>query len=423
MLLVNKCTPGVHKRVTEENMRKLNKTAACGILAAALAAGTLSGCSKTIDGTKTVATVGDEKVTLGLASYMVRDQQAQTMSYYNMLMSQYGVSGSASNVWDQKGDDGKTVGESSKDGVMTTINQLYVLKAHAADYDVTITDDEEKAIKEAAAEFIKDNDEKILKKLAVSEDDIVTYLELVTIRSKMHDPMTADVDTEVSANEKDQTRVTIVKVSTEGTEKDDDGNTIDLTDEEKAQKKNLAQQVLDKVKASDDVANADMDALAKEVDDSLSATAPAFTTAGSTDDTLDEAVQDAALELKDGEVADSVIEGDDGYYVVRLDKMLDEDATENKEKTVISERKSDLFDSTLEDWVKEEKIKVKDKVWDQITVTDSVSFVYKSADSSDDTESSDAQDSTEDTSSQDNSEDTTTEDTTTEDTAAEDSAE
>ena len=132
-------------------MRKLNKTAAFGILAAALAAGTLSGCSKAIDGTKTVATVGDEKVTLGLASYMVRDQQAQTMSYYNMLMSQYGVSGSASNVWDQKGDDGKTVGESSKDGVMTTINQLYVLKAHAADYDVTITDDEEKAIKEAAA--------------------------------------------------------------------------------------------------------------------------------------------------------------------------------------------------------------------------------------------------------------------------------
>ena len=417
MLLVNKCTPGVHKRVTEENMRKLNKTAACGILAAALAAGTLSGCSKTIDGTKTVATVGDEKVTLGLASYMVRDQQAQTMSYYNMLMSQYGVSGSASNVWDQKGDDGKTVGESSKDSVMKTINQLYVLKAHAADYDVTITEDEEKAIKEAAAEFIKDNDEKILKKLAVSEDDIVTYLELVTIRSKMHDPMTADVDTEVSANEKDQTRVTIVKVSTEGTEKDDDGNTIDLTDEEKAQKKDLAQQVLDKVKASDDVANADMDALAKEVDGSLSATAPAFTTAGDTDDTLDEAVQDAALELKDGEVADKVIEGDDGYYVVRLDKMLDEDATENKEKTVISERKSDLYDSTLEDWVKEEKIKVDDKVWDQIKVTDSVSFEYKRPDSSKGDSTATDADSTKDT------EDTSAQDSSASDSAAEDSAE
>lgn len=403
-------------------MRKLNKAAACGVLAAALAAGTLSGCSKAIDGTATVATVGDEKVTLGLASYMVRNQQAQTQSYYDMLVSQYNAGSSAISIWDTEGDDGKTVGENSKDSIMTTINELYVLKAHAADYDVTITDDEEKAIKEAAAEFIADNDEKALKELAVSEDDIVTYLELMTIRSKMRDPMTADVDTEVSANEKDQTRVTIVKVSTEGTETDDDGNTIDLTDEEKAEKKELAQQVLDKVKASDDVANADIDALAKEVDDSLSATTPAFTTAGSTDDTLDEAVQDAALELKDGEVADSVIEGDDGYYVVRLDKMLDEDATENKEQTVISERKSDLYDSTLEEWVKEDKIKVKDKVWDQIKVTDSVSFVYKSADSSDDTDSSDTQedtDSTEDTSSQDDS----SEDNTTDDTAAEDSAE
>lgn len=402
-------------------MRKLNKTAACGILAAALAAGTLSGCSKAIDGTATVATVGDEKVTLGLASYMVRDQQAQTQSYYNMLLSQYSSGNSTPTIWDSEGDDGKTVGENSKDSIMTTINELYVLKAHAADYDVTITDDEEKAIKEAAAEFIKDNDEKTLKKLAVSEDDIVTYLELVTIRSKMRDPMTVDVDTEVSANEKDQTRVTIVKVSTEGTEKDDDGNTIDLTDEEKAQKKDLAQQVLDKVKASDDVANADMDALAKEVDDSLSATTPAFTTAGSTDDTLDDAVQDAALQLKDGEVADKVIEGEDGYYVVRLDKMLDEDATANKEETVISQRKSDLYDSTLEEWVKEDKIKVKDKVWDQIKVTDSVAFEYKSTDSSDN--SSDAT-GTEDTSEQDNSaSDTATQDSSASDSAAEDSAE
>ena len=356
-------------------MRKLNKTAACGILAAALAAGTLSGCSKAIDGTKTVATVGDEKVTLGLASYMVRDQQAQTTSYYNMLMSQYGVSGSASNVWDQKGDDGKTVGESSKDGVMTTINQLYVLKAHAADYDVTITDDEEKAIKEAAAEFIKDNDEKILKKLAVSEDDIVTYLELVTIRSKMHDPMTVDVDTEVSANEKDQTRVTIVKVSTEGTEKDDDGNTIDLTDEEKAQKKDLAQQVLDKVKASDDVANADMDALAKEVDDSLSATTPAFTTAGSTDDTLDEAVQDAALELKDGEVADNIIETDTGYYVVRLDKINDKDATASKRESLQNSKESTYFTDTTAKWLDEADVKVVKKVIKTLKITDKHTFM------------------------------------------------
>lgn len=147
MLLVNKCTPGVHKRVTEENMRKLNKTCSMRNSGSCSCSRYTVRMFKNNRRNKTVATVGDEKVTLGLASYMVRDQQAQTVSYYNMLMSQYGVSGSASNVWDQKGDDGKTVGESSKDGVMKTINQLYVLKAHAADYDVTITEDEEKRSK------------------------------------------------------------------------------------------------------------------------------------------------------------------------------------------------------------------------------------------------------------------------------------
>lgn len=66
--------------------------------------------------------------------------------------------------------------------------------------------------------------------------------QLQTIQSKMYDPMTAGVDTEVSDEEANQTSITLVKVSTVGTQKDEDGNTIDLTDEEKAQKKEQAQQ-------------------------------------------------------------------------------------------------------------------------------------------------------------------------------------
>ena len=42
----------------------------------------------------------------------------------------------------------------------------------------------------------------------------------------------ADVDTEVSDEEAKQTSISYITVSTAGTEKDDDGKTIDLTDEE-----------------------------------------------------------------------------------------------------------------------------------------------------------------------------------------------
>ena len=394
----------------EEEMKKMVKRTAVVTLAGVMSVGMLSGCgSKTLDGTKTVATVDGTDIPLGVVSLYAREQQQQTTTMYLNYM------GSADNIWDQTaGDDSdETYGDQAVTSSLESVEKMYILKEKAADYNVELTDDDEAAIADAASQFMAANSEETIKELAVTEDQVKTLLELQTIQKKMYDPVVAEGKITVSDDEANQTTFTYVSISTSGD---------DITDEEKKTKKEQAQEILDKMKEDP---TADMSEIAKGVDDSYSAVQGNFTTKESEDEDEDsgsEAYPDEVLKvlrgLKDGEVADSVIEGDDGYYVVRLDKMLDEDATENKEKTVISERKSDLFDSTLEDWVKEEKIKVKDKVWDQITVTDSVSFVYKSADSSDDTKSSDVQDSTEDTSSQDNSEDTTTEDT-----AAEDSAE
>ena len=57
-------------------MNKFNSRIACGVLSGCLIAGCFTGCGK-LDGTQTVATVDGEEVTLGLASYILRDQQAQ----------------------------------------------------------------------------------------------------------------------------------------------------------------------------------------------------------------------------------------------------------------------------------------------------------------------------------------------------------
>lgn len=355
-------------------MNRLNSRIAAGVLAAFLAAGTLAGCGK-LDGTKTVATVDGETVTLGLASYMIRDQQAQTESYYQMLAQSYGIDASGS-LWDEKGDDGKTYGESAKDDVMDNIKSLYAMKAHAADYDVTISEEEQAKIQEAAKTFMEENDAAVLEELAVSESDIAAYLELMTYRQKMHDPMVADVDQEVSDEEANQTRITMAKVSTQGTEKDGDGNTIDLTDEEKSDKKWLAEQLLEKILASDNT-EVDISALAGEISEDITVTSPAFTTAGGEDQVLDQAVRDAALKLEESQVAPEVIEGEDGYYVIRLDKMLDEDATENKRASIISEREQEAYNNLLEEWEEAADMKIEESVWKKLKVTDSKSFIYK----------------------------------------------
>lgn len=368
-------------------MKKMNGKIACGILASAVLAGSFSGCGK-LDGTQTVATVDGEKVTLGLANYIVRDQQAQMESYYQMMAQSYGMDMSTMQIWDEKTEDGKTIGESTKDDAMETIHTLYAMKSHADEYDVTISEEEKSKIDEAAKSFMEANSAETLEKLAVSEGDIVTYLELLTYREKLHDPMVADVDQEVSEKEANQSTVSVVKFSTVGTEKDDEGNTIELTEEEKKAKKEQAQQFLDKLKASENVAEADMDAMAQEIDENLYAYTPSFTTAGSEDDTLEQKVINAVADLEDGQLVQEVVEGEDAYYVVRLDKKLDEEATANKKESIISEREQEQYDKLVEDWTKDSKLKVEKNVWKKVEVTDSVSFQYKPAEQSEPEEGS-----------------------------------
>lgn len=371
-------------------MRKLSTKLACGMLAAALGVSGLAGCGS-LDGTKTVATVDGEEVTLGLASYMLRTNQAEMEGYYRMLSQSYGMDGGE--YWDTESENGKTYGEDIKDNVMDTIKELYVMRAHAEDYGVTITEDEQAAIDEAAKTFMDSNDEETLEALAVSEEDVKTYMELYTIRQKMRDPMVADVDREVSDEEAAQTRVTFVEVSTEGTETDEDGNTVELTDEEKAAKKDQAQQVLDKVEASEDPASADMDALAKEVDENLSAVERTFTSSGEGDEATDQAVKDAVADLEDGQMVSQVVEGENAYYVVRLDQKFDQQATDNKKDVIISDREDTQYNDMVEEWKDAADMDVKNSVWKKVKVTDAQPYELKEAQ----TEETDSTGSTEST--------------------------
>lgn len=359
-------------------MKRMNTRIACGVLAASLAMG-LAGCSKApeVDGTQIVATVGDEEVTLGLASYLLRDQQAQTMAYYEMFSSSYGMDMSGVTIWDEEAEDGTTYADEAKAQVMDSIKSMYALKLHAADFDVEITEEEQANIDEAAKAFIESNEEDTLKAMGVSESDIAEYLTLITLESKMYNPMVADVDTEVTEEEANQTKITMSRISIKGTETDEDGNTIPLTEEELAEKKELAQQVLDAVKEEDNIAEADMDAIAEAVSEDFITTTPSFTTAGSEDDVLDKAVIEAVLEMEDGELVPQVVEGEESYFVVRMDAYFDEDSTETKKATIVASRQSDAYDALLAEWVEAIEMTIDEDIWAQVVLTDSQPYAYK----------------------------------------------
>ena len=66
-------------------MVRLAKRLAVLAVAGTLTATSLTGCG-TINTDETVATVGDEKITLGVANFYARLQQAQYETYYASMM-------------------------------------------------------------------------------------------------------------------------------------------------------------------------------------------------------------------------------------------------------------------------------------------------------------------------------------------------
>ena len=352
-------------------MNKLVKTVSCTGMAVILAAAGLSGCGNTLDGTKTAATVGEEKITAGTVNMMLRFTQAQMDSYYAMF------GGSISGLWSQEGEDGKTYAESTKDDVKEQIHDMVLLEQHAPDYDVSVSEEEHKKITEAAKQFMEDNDPENITKLAVTQADIEKILELYTYQSKMFDPMTADVDTNVEDKEAQQSKITYCRISTAATT-DEDGNSQELTEEEKAAKKEQAQKLIDQLNAQEDPAAADMDALAKEIDENLGAYTNTFgANEENEESSLDENLVAAAKELKDGQVASQVIEGEDAYFVVRMDSTFDEESTQSKKDEIVSERKQEAYNDLLEQWGEETEIKVVNSVWKKMELTDMDNYTFK----------------------------------------------
>ncbi|MDD3616141.1 MAG: hypothetical protein PHC41_07920 [Lachnospiraceae bacterium] len=342
-------------------MNRIGKTGALVALSAVLGATTLTGCGK-LDGTEAVATVGEQSIPLGVASLYLRYQQAQMETYYGSMFGE--------NMWSMEISEGETYADTTKNNTMETLEEYYLLKAHAGDYDVAISEDQESAIAEAAKNFIAANDAATLETMGVTEDTVKELLELYTYHSLMEPVMTADVDTEVSDEEAAQTTVTYVQLSTAGTT-DEEGNTVDMTDDEKAALKDQAVQIIEKINATGDVANADMDALAKEVGESLAATTTSY---GSDDETLDDALKTAVGSMADGQLNGDVVEGTDAYYVLRLDKTFDEEATATKKESIVSERKTDAYTALVDEWKEADGVKVNDKVWDKVVLNDNISF-------------------------------------------------
>ncbi len=329
-------------------MKLLKKRCVAAAAAGTLAAALLMGCGSSVDDNEVVGTVGESEISFGVANFYLRMVQSRYEAYYTTLTGD-----TPAEFWLQDWDGG-TYQESIKKNLVEKLEDLYLIRQHAQEYDVALTEEEEKAIAKAAADFEEDNSLEAKKLVSGHTEYIQEYLELATIQEKMDEPMKAGVDEDISDEDAAQKSMKYVYFPYV---KEDDENSEAISDEEKKELKTKAEKFAKDLQESEEK---DIDAAAKEADLEVeTVTFDSDTKAPNAD------FMKAADKLKENEVTDAV-ESDDGLYVGIVTSLLDREATDTKKEQIIEERKTEQYDSLLKKWREETEISFNEERWQGI---------------------------------------------------------
>ena len=310
-------------------MSRYGKRILAAGMCATMTMGLLTGCSSSTG--KTVAKMGDAKITLGEAEFMLRYNQAKTQGYLGALF------GEGSNVFQQDlTGSGQAYGVTMKESVMNDLKNMILMEDHMSDYNVELTDEEKAAIEETAKEFLAENSKDVLKALAATEETVTRVLTLYTIQSKMQTAIEADVDTEVSDDEAAQKSIQYVYFTIPETESEAEETTETESGSEE-----------DTTEAATDAAEESGETVAETESETVSETE---TEAAGETETAAEETSEAVSENGTEDASEAVSEND-------TEEATEAETEESAEKKETRETAQSVIDAvlggeTLEDAVK-----------------------------------------------------------------------
>lgn len=314
------------------------------VLATSLACASLTGCGG-VDNTETGLTVNGEEVSMGLLNFYARYEQSYTETYYGSYFGD--------DMWSYEFTEGTTYEEETKDGIISTLEQLIVVRQHAEELGVSITDEEYADIQTAAEEFVGANDSDTLELVSGDVEYVEELLELFLYESKCRAVMIQDVDTVVTDEESAQKKATYLAFTLNTV--DDEGEYITMSDEEAAEQLAYAEEVL---------AGAEEDGDLYSYAESLELS-PYEINFDSEYTGLDTTIVEALDALSEGEFTE-IMSTDSAYYIAQLTSEYDEEATEAEVESIITTREDELYSSIIDEWLAEIETVVNESAWSEV---------------------------------------------------------
>lgn len=325
-------------------MRNNRRGMAGVLLAAVLAAGMLTGCGGKGGITSAVkletGEIKDTSVVLKVGDIGVKYSEVRNYCY--MLKEQY-EGNFGSELWDYPIDKETTIADEAKEEIVNMITQLKVIGATAASQKVTLTNDEKDEAIRRAEELLQNAAEADRKKYSLSLSGLQKIYEENALANKMFYIATDAADTEVTDAEARQIRIAYIFIR----------NPKNAGVTERAQTQEQAQEILEQARESSDFvefAGENTEADTVELTVGRDSTEP------------EQAAVQAAFALKEGAVS-SVVQGENGCYIVYCISDNDEDATYARKEEIIAERQTDMFKKKYAKWLKDYSVNISKSFW------------------------------------------------------------
>lgn len=277
--------------------------------------------------------------------YQVEAQYNQYSSFYQQL---YG-----STYWEMEDADGegRTGASAAKKQVMDAIKQREILCMEAEKLGYSLTDEEKKAVAENVKTSMENLTDAQKKMDGMDEDTITKNFEKNALAEKYRQVVIAEcnIDTQsleagVSKEDYHQYTLQYYKVSNKDGSGDD---AADVSAEQKDTNLNNMKALQEKAKTAEDFTK-----LLEENDETgIQAVQTEKLIAKDMDDStfLTKKLRKKLIKMKNGDISD-VIEGEDGYYLVRMENNDDSEAYDDQCKSVVEEEETNQFNARYQEF-------------------------------------------------------------------------
>lgn len=309
-------------------MKKIVKRMVSIFAAASMSAALLVGCGGGENGSTSSTTVSNPALTMEQGVISMDEARLYTYVMKSQYESYYG-----NEIWDMEVEEGVTFGDSMKEMVADELVQVLILSSQAEDYGVSLTADDETAVDEYVESFKTNVGEEVMAEEGFTEEAVRSVVEKSTLAGYVYEAMMDQEVVEVSDEEKaDATCIKVQHIlitTTETIKTDEEGNNVDMTEDEitayKEQQKLLAESVLAKAKNGEDFQELADEYTAENAGFEFSFDKNGFDPVNYS--YMVEPFYTAAWELGEGEISE-LVESDYGYHIIKCVSLNDETATQ-----------------------------------------------------------------------------------------------